>query len=64
MYSCGFVDDLSSRIVEAAVTQNGLALRYASARCRSNRDVVAAAVENDPGALRYAAQELQDLEWT
>ena len=46
--------------MEAAVLQNGEALRYASERCQANREIVALAVENTPVALIYSAIELQD----
>ena len=59
------ISGISCRIVEAAVLQNGEALRYASERCQANRDIVALAVENDPVALIYSALELQaDAELT
>eukprot|EP00434_Breviolum_minutum_P007974 symbB.v1.2.007031.t1/scaffold428.1/size206322/6 len=52
--------DRDVMIVEAAVLQNGEALRYASERCQANREIVALAVENTPVALIYSALELQD----
>ena len=41
----------------AALFQNGQALRFASARCQADWDLVALALENDPQALRFAAAE-------
>jgi len=41
-------------VVLAAVRQNGMALRFASAALQADREVVLAAVEQDGSALRHA----------
>ena len=43
-----------------AVSQDGHALRYASAELKADREVVTAAVTQDKLALQYASPELQE----
>ena len=56
------IDD-GREVVLAAVRENGHALQHASAWCRSDRVIVAAAIKSrrhgGPGALRFASPELQ-----
>ena len=51
-------------IVLAAVSQNGLALRFASGRLKDNYDIVLAAVSRDCLALQFASGRLEDNETT
>ena len=46
-------------MVIAAVRRNGLALGYASAELRADREVVLVAVQQDGGALKHASPELR-----
>lgn len=50
-------DDLTT--VLAAVTQDGMALKYAGSALQANRDVVMAAVRQTGWALAFAARELR-----
>jgi G:T-mismatch repair DNA endonuclease (very short patch repair protein) len=46
-------------VVRAAVSQNGLALCYASEELRGRPDLVRAAVHANGTALRHASEELR-----
>ncbi|MGD9276302.1 MAG: DUF4116 domain-containing protein [Candidatus Pacearchaeota archaeon] len=48
-------------IALAAVKQDGLMLRYASAELRADKEVVLAAVKQNGLALRYASDDLQKI---
>lgn len=50
----------SKEVMLAAVTDEPLAFRYASARLRSTPDVVRQAVKVNPDALRYAGEDMRD----
>mmetsp|Transcript_4676 Transcript_4676/g.13486 ORF Transcript_4676/g.13486 Transcript_4676/m.13486 type:complete len:229 (+) Transcript_4676:1207-1893(+) len=50
----------NERVAIAAVTREGLFLRYASNRLRNDERVVTAAVGRDGRALRYASTELRN----
>ena len=49
-------------VMLAAVRNDGCALQYAPQRLRADREVVAAALQADPGAIRFAAPQLQQDE--
>ena len=44
-------------VVEAAVTNCGVALVYANRTLKANKEIVLAAIKNNPEALRYATNE-------
>ena len=49
----------STRVVAAAVAQNGNALRYANESHQNNETIVLAAIKNDPTAFQYASASLK-----
>ena len=58
--AAGDDDSVMREIVLVAVTQNGNALRNASAALQNDREIVLAAVTQDGRALKYASEELRN----
>ena len=50
----------NKQIVLAAVTQNGLALEYASDKLKSDQEIVTAAIQQNSEALKFASKNLQN----
>mmetsp|Transcript_8724 Transcript_8724/g.25878 ORF Transcript_8724/g.25878 Transcript_8724/m.25878 type:complete len:139 (+) Transcript_8724:140-556(+) len=60
--SCTTMQNNEENLLIAVLTQNGLALQYASRKLKNNEKIVLAAVTQDGSALQYASDGLKNNE--
>jgi hypothetical protein len=49
----------SRDVVQAAITENGAVLQYATTKMQGDKEIVSMAVEHHPLALQYASMKLR-----